>query len=129
VMSGEAQWTITPASSVIGHVRSGRLRAIAHSLPQRTPTLPGVPAVSETLPGYSFSAWNGLLAPKATPAAIVNKVRAALGKALARPEVKDGFARQGAEAVIDTPEEFRRMVASEIETTTAIVKATNLQID
>jgi tripartite-type tricarboxylate transporter receptor subunit TctC len=110
-------------------VRTGRLRAIAHSLPQRTPMLPDVPTVSETLPGYSFSAWNGLMAPKGTPAAVVSKVRAALAKTLARPEVKEGYARQGAEAVTSTPEEFRRMVASELEVTAALVKATNLQID
>jgi len=129
VMSGEAQWTITPASSVIGHTRTGKLRAIAHSLPHRSAQLADIPTVAETLPGYSFSAWNGLMAPKGTPAPILNKVRAALAKALAKPEVKEGFARQGAETVTDTPEEFRRTVASELETTAALVKATNLKIE
>jgi len=70
-----------------------------------------------------------LMAPKGTPAPILNKVRAALAKALAKPEVKEGFARQGAETVTDTPEEFRRTVASELETTAALVKATNLKIE
>jgi tripartite-type tricarboxylate transporter receptor subunit TctC len=129
VMSGEAQWTITPASSVIGHARTGKLRAIAHSLPHRSAQLADIPTVAETLPGYSFSAWNGLMAPKGTPAPIRNKVRAALAKALARPEVKDGFARQGAETLTSTPEEFRRVVQSEMETTAALVKAIDLKID
>ena len=129
VMAGEAQWTITPASAVLGQVRAGKLRAIAQSLPQRTPLVPGVPAVSETIPGYTYSAWNGLLAPKGTPAAIIAKIRAGLAKAIARPEVKEGFARQGAEAIIDTPEEFRKEVQAEMESTGALVKATGLKID
>ena len=129
VMAGEAQWTITPASAVLGQVRAGKLRAIAQSLPQRTPLVPGVPSVSETIPGYAYSAWNGLMAPKGTPPAVIAKIRAALAKTVARPEVKDGFARQGAEAVMDTPEEFRREVQSEMESTGALVKATGLKID
>jgi tripartite-type tricarboxylate transporter receptor subunit TctC len=129
LMSGEAQWTITPASSVLGHTRTGKLRAIAHSLPQRIALLADIPTVSETIPGYTYSAWNGLMAPKGTPAPVVNRLRAALAKALARPEVKEGFARQGAEAVTNTPEEFRKAVAAELEATAALVKATHLTIE
>ena len=129
VIAGEAQWTITPASAALGQVRGGKLRAIAQSLPQRTPLVPDVPAVAETVPGYSYSAWNGLIAPKGTPSAIIAKIRAALAKAVARPELKEGFARQGAGAVIDTPEEFRKLVQSEMESTAALVKAIDLKID
>jgi len=129
VMSGEAQWTITPASSVLGHTRTGKLRAIAQSLPQRTPLIPDVPSVSETIPGYTYSAWNGLLAPKGTPPAIVAKIRAALARAVAKHEVKEGFGLQGAEAMTNTPEEFRRVVQSEMESTAALVKAIDLRID
>jgi putative tricarboxylic transport membrane protein len=129
VMSGEAQWTITPAASVLGHTRSGKLRAIAESLPQRTPLMPDVPAVAETIPGYSYSAWNGLLAPKGTPKAIVDRIRAALTRALAKPELKEGFSRQGAEPVTNTPEEFRKLVQAEMESTASLVKAIDLKID
>ena len=129
VMSGEAQWTITPASSVLGHTRTGKLRAIAQSLPQRTPLIPDVPSVSETIPGYTYSAWNGLLAPKGTPPAILAKIRAALARTVARPEVKEGFGHQGAEAMTNTPEEFRRIVQSDMESTAALVKAIDLKID
>jgi tripartite-type tricarboxylate transporter receptor subunit TctC len=129
VMSGEAQWTITPASSVLGHTRTGKLRAIAQSLPQRTPLIPDVPSVSETIPGYTYSAWNGLLAPKGTPRAALAKIRAALARTVARPEVKEGFGHQGAEAMTNSPEEFRGIVQSEMESTAALVKAIDLKID
>ena len=129
VMSGEAQWTITPASSVVGHTRSGKLRAVSQSLPQRTPLLPDVPAVAETIPGFSYSGWNGLLAPKGTPPAIVNRIRAALDKALAKPQVKEAFERQAAEPATDTPEEFRKMVEEETRATAELVKASHITIE
>lgn len=129
VMSGEAQWTITPAASVLGHTRSGKLRAIAESLPTRTPLIPDVPAVAETIPGYRYSAWNGLLAPKGTPPAVIAKIRAALAKAVTNPQLKEGFARQGAEPVVNTPEEFRKLAKAEMESTAALVKAIDLKID
>jgi len=129
VMSGESQWTLTPASAVAGPVRSGRLRALAQSLPKRTQLLEGVPAVAETLPGFSYSAWVGLLAPKATPLSVAQKLRAALLKTLALPEVKEGFGKQGAEISTDTPEEFREMVRAEIENMKKVVKAADLKIE
>jgi tripartite-type tricarboxylate transporter receptor subunit TctC len=129
VMSGESQWTLTPASAAVGPARSGRLRALAQSLPQRTPLLEGVPAVAETLPGFSYSAWNGVVVPKATPKPVADKLRAALLKTVALPEVKEGFGKQGAEVSTDTPEEFREMVRAEIESMKKVVKAANLKAD
>jgi tripartite-type tricarboxylate transporter receptor subunit TctC len=129
IVSGEAQWTITPASSVIGHARSGAVRAIAQSLPQRTPLLPDIPAVAETVPGYSYSGWNGLIVPKSTPQPVVAKLRAALLKTLSQPEVKDAFGKQGAEVVSMSGDDFRKMVQAEIESTGRVVKAAALKVE
>jgi tripartite-type tricarboxylate transporter receptor subunit TctC len=129
VMSGEAQWTITPASSVLGHAKSGKLRAIAESLPERTELMPGIPTVQETVPGYSYSGWNGLAVPKGTPPAVVAKIRSALLQTLARPEVKEAFGKQGAEVVTESAEDFRKRVQSEIESTAAVVKAARLEVN
>jgi tripartite-type tricarboxylate transporter receptor subunit TctC len=129
VMSGEAQWTITPASSVIGHVKAGKLRALAQSLPERTPLLPDIPTVSETVPGYNYSGWNGIAVPKGTPAPIVEKVRAALLKTVAMPEVKEAFGKQGAAVVTSSADEFRSIVQSENEATAAVVKAAKMQVN
>jgi tripartite-type tricarboxylate transporter receptor subunit TctC len=129
VMSGESQWTLTPASAVAGPVRSGRLRALAQSLTQRTPLLEGVPTLAETLPGFSYSAWVGVLVPKGTPKPVADKLRAALLKTMALPEVKEGFGKQGAAVVTDTPEEFREMVRTEIENMRKVVKAADLKVD
>jgi Uncharacterized protein conserved in bacteria len=129
VMSGEAQWTITPASSVIGHAKSGKLRALAQSLPERTPLLPDIPTVSETIPGYNYSGWNGIAVPKGTPAPIVEKIRAALMKTVAMPEVKEAFGKQGAAVVTNSSDEFRKLVQSETEATAAVVKAAKVQVN
>jgi tripartite-type tricarboxylate transporter receptor subunit TctC len=129
VMAGEAQWTITPASSVLGHAKSGKLRAIAHSLPQRSDLLADIPTVQETVPGYAYSGWNGLAVPKGTPPALVAKIRAALMQTLAKPEVREAFGKQGAEVVTSTPEEFRKMVRDEIQSTAAVVKAAHLEVN
>jgi tripartite-type tricarboxylate transporter receptor subunit TctC len=129
VMTGESQWTITPASSVVGHVRSGKLRAIAHSLPQRTALLGDIATVGETIPGFSYSGWNGVIVPMATPAPIVERLRAALIKTLKLPEVKEMLGKQGAEVLVTTPEEFRGLVQAEIESTAKVVKASGLTVD
>ena len=129
VMSGESQWTLTPASAAVGPARSGRLRALAQSLPKRTPLLEGIPSVAETLPGFSYSAWVGVLVPKGTPRPVADKLRAAVLKTVALPEVKEGFAKQGAEVSTDTPEEFREMVRAEIENMRKVVKAADLKVD
>jgi tripartite-type tricarboxylate transporter receptor subunit TctC len=129
VITGEAQWTITPAPAAAGHVRSGKLRPIAHSMTQRTRLLPDIPTVAETLPGFSYSAWNGLLLPKATPRPIADKVRAALLKTLAVPEIKDAIEKQGAEVITTTPDEFRELVRAEFENTAKLVKAAGLKSD
>jgi putative tricarboxylic transport membrane protein len=129
VMAGESQWTFTPASSTVGPARAGRLRAIAHSLPKRTPLLEGIPAAAETIPGFSYSAWVGVLVPKATPRPVAEKLRAALLKTVALPEVREGFGKQGAEVSTNTPEEFREMVRAEIDNMRKVVKAADLKIE
>ncbi len=129
VMTGESQWTITPAPAAAGHVRSGKLRPIAHSMPTRTRLLPDIPSVAETLPGFSYSAWNGLLLPKATPKPVADKIRAALLKTLAVPEIKEAIEKQGAEVITNTPEEFRELVRAEFENTGKLVKAAGLKIE
>jgi len=114
VVANESQWTITPAPAVMGLVKSGRLRALGHSLPERTPLLPDLPSVGETVKGFKYSGWNGLLAPKGTSRAVLTKVREAVLKAAAMPELKEQFATQGAVVQTSTPEAFRELVVQEI---------------
>jgi len=127
VVAGQTHWTITPAPAVMSFVRNGRLRALGHSLPRRSAMLGELAPVAETVPGYDYSGWAGIVAPKGTPGQIVDKVHAAMVKALATQEVREGLATQGAEVFATSPEEFRKFLAQEIASTVNVIKAAQLQ--
>ena len=126
VAAGQTHWTMVPAPAAMSQVKSGRLRAIAHSLPRVSPMLAELRPVAETVPGYDFNGWAGLVAPKGTPRMVLDKVHAALAKTLALPEVRDALANQGAEVFAGSPEEFRRFLAQEIAATERVIKAAQL---
>jgi tripartite-type tricarboxylate transporter receptor subunit TctC len=127
VVAGESQWTITPAPAVAGLIKSGKLRAVAHSLTQKSALLGDLPSIAETVKGYQYSGWNGLLAPRGTPKPVLTKVRQLLVKATENADFKTGFARQMTDVVTDTPEEFRKFVAEEIKAMGPVVKEAGLQ--
>jgi tripartite-type tricarboxylate transporter receptor subunit TctC len=129
VVAGESQWTITPAPAVAGLIRGGKLRAIGHSLPKRDPLLADLPAVAETVPGYEYSGWNGLLAPKGTPRPVLEKLRGLLIKAVQTPEVKKAFEQQLTQVHTNTPGEFRAFVAKELKEMGPIVKSAGLKVE
>ena len=127
VVAGQTHWTLTPAPAVMGFVRNGKLRALGHSLPRRSAMLGDMPAIAETVPGYDYNGWAGLVGPRGVPAAVVEKVRAALQKTLAMPDVKEGLARQGAEEFAGGPEEFRRFLEQDRANTAKVIQAAKLQ--
>lgn len=129
VVAGESQWTITPAPAVAGLIQSGKLRAIGHSLPKPDPLLSDMPPVADTVKGFEYSGWNGLLAPKGTPKPILDKLRALLLKAVETPDLKSGFARQYTRVTTSTPDEFRKFVAKEIEEMGPVVKEAGLKVE
>ena len=127
VVAGQTHWTLVPAPAAMSFVKNGRLRAIGHSLPRRSALLAELQPVAETVPGYDFSGWAGLVAPKDTPKAVVDRVHAAMVKALGTAEVRDGLAAQGAEVFPGSPEEFRTFLRQEIDNTVRVIKAAQLQ--
>lgn len=114
VMSGEVHMMVSAPPAVINHFKSGRLRALAVSSAKRSPALPDVPTISETLPGFEATAWYSLMAPAGTPAPIIKKVHQALTKAMATPAVRDRLLAQGAVPESSTPEELRAYMRAEI---------------
>ena len=129
VVAGQTHWTITPAPAVMSFVKNGRVRALGQSLPRRSAMLGDLPPVADTVPGYDYSGWAGLVAPKETPKAVIDRVNAALAKTLALAEVKDGLAKQGAEVFEGSPEDFRKFLAQDQASTAKVIKAANLQPD
>lgn len=95
-------------------VQAGRIRYLGSGSPKRTDVLPGLPAVAEDVPGFRSTAWFGLLAPRAVPDDIANKIQAAIVKAVARPEVRKLFADRNVEARSSTPQELDKLIREEM---------------
>ena len=129
VAAGESHWSINPAPSVQGLVKAGRLRAIGHTLPKRTAMLGDMPAIAETVPGFEYGGWQGLLAPRGTPRPVLDKLRDGLMKAMNLQETREIMNRQGADVVTNTPEEFLRFVQEEIKKFGPVVKAAGLKVE
>lgn len=129
VIAGESQWTLTPAAAVMSFVNSGRLRALGHSLPKRSPLLGDIPPIAETVPGFDYSGWQGFMVPKGTPKPIIEKLRAAIIKTANLPEVKNLLAAQGTEVVTGTSQEFRKVVQDSMVANALVVKAVGLKLE
>ena len=127
LVSGESQWSLIPAAAAMRHVNAGRMRAIAHSLPQRTPLLPNVPTIGETIPGFEYSGWQGFFMPKGTPKAVIEKLRLAVVKTVTRADVKKALGVQATEVELKGPEEFRKLVAASSEKHAKLIKTIGLK--
>jgi tripartite-type tricarboxylate transporter receptor subunit TctC len=124
VVGGEAQWLIAPAASVMGQIKAGRLRALALSSKQRSPLMPDMPTIDEAgVPGYEYTSWNGVFAPKGTPRAIINTLHGTIQKVLAMPDVTQQFANQGlAPLGSASPEDFGRFFRADFDRIAKLVK-------
>jgi tripartite-type tricarboxylate transporter receptor subunit TctC len=115
--------------SIIQHISSGSLRALAVTTAERSPQLPDVPTVAETVPGYEASALFGMGAPKKTPPEIIAKLNKEINAVLAEPETKKRLIELGGEPLISTPEAFGAMIAAETEKWQKVVKFSGLTVD
>jgi len=116
-----------PLLSSIEYVRTGKLRALAVTATTRSPMLPDIPALSETLPGYEASTWFGVGAPKATPAEIVNKLNKEINAALDDPKMKARLADLGGTPLPGSPAEFGKLIAEETEKWGKVIRAANIK--
>jgi tripartite-type tricarboxylate transporter receptor subunit TctC len=110
-------------------VKSGKLRVLAVAAAKRMASLPDVPAIAETLPGFEAVAWYGVVAPPKTPAAIVNKINADINEALKSPEIAQRLPEFSAEAVGGTPQATAAYMREEIERWHKVIKAANVKVE
>ena len=130
VMAGQVDAAFTSVPSVIQHVTSGRVRAIAVSSARRVAIAPDIPTISESgLRGFDVNPWWGILAPAGTDMRIVRKINADVADVLKMREMQDFFKAQGAEALITTPGEFHKMLVSDVAKWAKVVKASGARID
>jgi tripartite-type tricarboxylate transporter receptor subunit TctC len=114
-------------SASIEHIRAGRLRALAVTAPTRLEALPDIPTVGEFVPGYEASAWDGIGAPRNTPAEIVDKLNKAITAALADSKVKARLADLGDVPTPMTPAEFGTLIAADTEKWAKVIRAAHIK--
>jgi tripartite-type tricarboxylate transporter receptor subunit TctC len=129
LMGGQVDVIFDNLPSSAGHIKGGRLRALAVTSQERDPSLPNVPTVGETVPGYEATAWFGIGMPKGTPKEIVDKVNAEVNRALADPKMKERLAELGGKPIAGTPEDFARIIAAETAKWEKVVNASGAKVE
>jgi tripartite-type tricarboxylate transporter receptor subunit TctC len=129
LMTGAVQIMFAELSTALPLVRSGKLRALAVGSEKPTPLLPGVPALSQSLPGFVFVNWQALLAPPGTPAPVVERISAAVAELLKQPEVSGRLTELSLEPVGTNPAETAAFLKQESERWGRIVRVTGTKLD
>jgi len=129
LIGGQIVMSFASALTVVPHIRSGRLHAVAVTGPRRSPALPDVPAIAETVPGFSAELWYALFAPAGTPADLINRLNREVGAILAQPEIKAKLSDQGVDASTNTPQDMVKLIASDLDKWAKVVKATGARIN
>jgi tripartite-type tricarboxylate transporter receptor subunit TctC len=128
VMAGQVKFVFSNGSAVVGLVKSGKVKAIAQTGKGRLKSLPDIPAMSDTLPGFEGYDWNGVFVPHGTPAPIVQKLNAGLNTALASPLVSTRFAELNIESRQNTPAEFGAYIEAQMALWSRVVKDANIKL-
>ncbi len=129
LLAGQVQMMVDGLPSALPHIKAGKLRAIALTSLRRSPSLPDLPTISETYPGFYADAWSGLFAPKGTPQPVVDKLSAEVQRILKLPDVREKLAALGAEPVGSTQAEFTAHVKKEIDKWAKVVKTSGAKVD
>jgi len=129
LLSGQVDFNFDNLATAAPNIRSGKLKALAVTTLQRSPNLPEVPPVADTLKGFAIDTWWGLVAPANTPRDVVVKLNQAFVAALQSPEAKTRFAGLMAEPVPNTPDEFGNFMKAELAKYEKVVKASGAKVD
>ena len=130
ISAGEVPVMFELFPSALGHVKAGRLRALAVTSAERSPLMPELPTVAESgLPGYSIASWFGLVAPTGAPREAIERLSAELARLLARPEMRERFAALGAEPRPGTPEQFTQLIPQELRKWAKVVRDSGARVE
>jgi len=130
VLGGQVEMMFDAVTVMSEHVKAGKVKAIATSGTARSAVMPNVPTLAEAgVPGYDAVIWLGLMAPKGTPPAIVAKLNAEVSRIVASPEVKADWAKQGAAAMVMTPDAFTKYLNDDVVKWERIVKISGARAD
>jgi len=130
LIAGQVDVMFDNMPNVIGHVRAGKMKALAVTTAQRSPQAPEIPTVAEAgVPGYEQTAWFGVLAPAGTPRDIIGRLNGEIIKVLNSPDVKERFGKQGVEVRTSTPEQFSTFLRSEVDRWGKVIREAGIKAD
>jgi len=129
LLAGEVQVSFSPVSTVLNNAKQGRVRMLGVSSPKRLANLPDLPAIAETVPGYTFGGWQGIFLPAGAAPDLVRQLNALILKAVNTQEFRDYLAREGSVLVGSSPDEFGRFLRAEVEKLTPIIKASGAKAE
>jgi len=129
LLGQQVQVYFSTISDAMEHIKAGSLRAVAVTGATRTQALPDVPTISESVPGYESVGWLGVLAPKDTPAALIEALNRSINAGLADPKIKQTIADWGENVFAGSPADFRRFIAAENEKWGKVIRAANIGLD
>jgi len=130
VLAGQISMVFATPLESVPHIKTGRLRPLAVTSPKRSPAMPDLPSIAETgVTGYEVTNWYGVLAPAATPKAIIDKLNRGIVEVLRMPEMIERFKGDGVELVGSTPAEYRKHIDAEIVKWERVVKTAGIKVD
>jgi tripartite-type tricarboxylate transporter receptor subunit TctC len=129
LMSGEVDFSFAGALTSLPHIRTGRIKALAVTTPKPSPLVPGAPPLSALYPGFESTNWYGVFAPAGTPPAIVSRISQEIAGAIKLPDVREFMAKEGADAVGSTPQEFGAFFKAEVDRYAQVIKSANIRAD
>jgi tripartite-type tricarboxylate transporter receptor subunit TctC len=129
LMGGQIAWMFGTILPVMPHIKAGKMRAIAVSSTTRAPSLPDVPAVTETLPQFEATAWYGIFTQAGVPADIVAQLNGELARIITAPEMRERLARDGTESVGNTPEQFAAYFKASMAKWARVIREANIRIE
>ena len=130
LIGGQVSLSFTTSASAMPHVRSGRLRGLASTGATRSPALPNLPTVAESgVPGYEASLWYGYVGPARLPPDILQRLNSEIVAAIRLPEVRDRLAAEGVDARSSTPEEFARLIASDVKRWASVIERIGVKLE
>jgi tripartite-type tricarboxylate transporter receptor subunit TctC len=129
LIGGQVDVIFDNLPSSVGHIKSGKVRALAVTSEAREPSMPQLPTVAETVPGYEATAWFGIGMPKGTPREVIDKVNAEVNRALADPKMRERLAELGGKPIGGTPEDFGKVIAAETAKWEKVVISSGAKVD
>ena len=127
LLAGEVQVYFGPLLSSLEYVRAGNFRALAVTTEARSPILPDVPALGETLPGYEASSWYGICGPKRTPAEVIEKLNREVNVSIAVPKLQAQFASLGGTTLAGSPDDFAKLISDEVKKWSRVILAATIK--